>query len=188
MHRHPVRAGSLLIALSLAVCGCVGPKYAPAPYKPAQDRFGAIVLSSTGTLYVCPAIDNLAPECRKRLAPSFSASAHVTQAVEAELKASGLKPVRAGFASGANLAGLRQILSEQPRPSGPAVYLGTQIRWLADDRWTLDAELLSPAGEILFEKRGFCMVLGVARVDAQEVAHMTLRQILADPKFKAALP
>jgi len=187
MHCRSVRAGFLSAALALAVCGCAGPKYAPGAYRAAQDRFGAIVLTCNKKLYVCPAIDNLAPECRKRLAPSFSASAHVTQAVEAELKASGLAFVRADFASGVNLAGLKQILVEQPRKNEQAVYLGTQIRWLADDRWTLDAELLSPAGEVLFEKRGFCIVLGYPRVDTQEIAHMALRQILADPKFKAAL-
>jgi hypothetical protein len=186
--RLPIRAGLVLTTLALAACGCAGPKYAPAAYKPGQERFGVIVLSCAKTLYVCPAIDSLAPECRKRLDPAFSASAHVTQAVEAELKAAGLAPVRPDFTSGASLSGLRLILANRDRKDEQAVYLGTQVRWLSAERWTLDAELLSPGGEVLFEKRGFCVVMGYPKVDAQEIGHMALRQILADPKFKAALP
>jgi hypothetical protein len=79
------------------------------------------------------------------------------------------------------------VLSEKADQSENAVYLGTELLWLSPGRWTLDAKLLSPLGRVLFEKRGICVVFGVPKVDTQEVTHMAIRQILADPVFKRVL-
>ena len=176
-----------LLAVALAG-GCASSGgYAPAPYRAAQDRFGPIALPTAKKIYVCPTIDSLTPENRKRLAPSFTPWAYATDAIEQELKASGVVPVRPSFAFGPSFESLRQVLAERADKRENAVYLGTELLWLGPNRWTLDARLFAPSGGTLFEKRGFCVMLGGNRVDAQEVTHMALRQILADPRFRTAL-
>jgi hypothetical protein len=206
----------------LLLAGCAIPKYAPPRYQAAQKRFGAIPLATTNKVYVCATIDSLTPANREWLDPKFTPWEHVTDAVEKELRASGLTPVRTSLAFGPGFDSLRQALAQKADPSEKAVYLGTELLWLSPHRWTLDAKLLAPSGAVLFEKRAICMVLGAdpdnmreaavicAPVQQQqnqnpffapveeatdtnrasyveEVTHMTLRQILADPKFKEAL-
>lgn len=182
-------AGFIGLTLALLGAGCVGPAYAPGPYKAAQDRFGAIELPAAGqTVAVCPVIDRLTPENRKRLKPVFTPWTYVTEAFEAELRASGLKPVRAAFAFGPSFAELQKAIREQPADeTARKVYLGTELLFLNSSMWILDAELISPKGEVLFAKRGLSSVWGNATIDEQQVIHMVLRQILADSRFKAAL-
>ena len=180
----------LLLPLCAALAlsgGCMSQKYSAEPYRAAQDRFGAIALATSKQVYVCPTIDSLAPECRKHLASKFTPWEHATDAIEKELQASGVQPVRPAFACGPSFDSLKQAVGEKAVKGEKAVYLGTELLWLAAGRWTLDAKLLDPTGKVLFEKRGICVVLGVPKVDAQEVTHMALRQILADPLFQQAL-
>ena len=216
--RHPLHA----LLLLLLTAGCAMPRFAPPRYEAAQDRFGPIRLATTNRVYVCATIDSLTPENRDWLEPSFTPWEHVTDAIEKELKASGITPVRTSLAFGPGFEDLQRALAQKANPNEKAVYLGTELLWLSPHRWTLDARLFAPSGAVLFQKRGICMLLGagpdnlreaesisapvqpqrqnqnsffVPVEDAptnqaafvQEVTHMTLRQILADPKFKEAL-
>ena len=196
-----------LVAIIMLTGGCATPKYKAERYKAAQDRFGAITLPTEKKLYLCPAIDGLPPECRQCLDPKFTPWAYATDAIEQELKVSGIHPVRPEFASGPSFDSMKQVISEKANKSEKAVYLGIELLWLTQTQWSMDAKLFSPAGDVLFEKRGICVVFGLKKVDeqeaknmtaqqirersqkidTQEVAHMTIRQILADPAFKKAL-
>lgn len=176
----------VLAAMSILLGGCAT-KYSAERYKTAQDRFGAIALSTAKKVYLCPTIDSLPPECRSSLDPKFTPWQHAMDAFEEELKTSGIKPERPAFAFGPGFDSLKQVITEKANKSENAVYLGTDLLWLAPDRWTVDAELLSPSGTTIFQKRGMCVVLGLQKRDPQEVTHMAIRQILADPKFIQAL-
>lgn len=176
-----------LLPLLLALAGgCATSGYIPPRYQAEQNRFGAIRLTAGKKIYVCPAIDRLTTEDRERLDSSFTAWEYVTDAVEKELRASGLAPVRATIAFGPGFDSLQQALREKAAKSEKAVYLGIELLRLTPNRWTLDAKLFDPAGAVLFEKRGLCMVFD-NRPDTQEIAHMALRQILADPRFQNAI-
>ena len=178
----------LLLPLLLVAGGCSTPSgYLPPRYEAAQNRFGAIKLTSTRKLYVCPAIDRLTPENREWLDAKFTAWEYATDAIEQELKASGLAPLRATLAFGPGFDSLQHILAERANKSEKAVYLGTELLWLSSNQWALDAKLFAPTGAVLFEKRGLCTIQGSDKVDAQRVTHMALRQILADPGFQKAL-
>ena len=168
--------------------GCVSaPKYMPTCYESAQSRFGTIPLPAAKKFYLCPTIDSLPADCRSVLDTKFIPSSYTTDAIEQELKTSGLNPVRPDFTFGPGFDPLKQSISEKADKSEKAVYLGTELLWLSAGLWSLDAKLFSPAGDILFEKRGICSVNDIPQLDSQMVLHMTLRQILADPKFKQAL-
>jgi len=184
------RTACLGLGLALLAAGCAAPTYAPGPYKAAQDRFGALGLPVSGaTVVVCPVIDRLTPENRKRLAPTFTPWTYVTEAIEAELREAGLKPERADFAFGPSLEGLREAIRAQTDAAvARRVYLGLELLALTPSLWILDAELISPAGDVLAAKRAHSSVWGHLAVDEQQMIHMLLRQILADPRFKAALP
>jgi hypothetical protein len=191
MDTRPLRAGRVVLTLACLVvlsAGCAAPKkYAPTRYAAAQDRFGDISLQTTKKVYVCPTIDRLPPGCRDLLDPKFTPWEHVTDVIEKELTASGITPVRPGFEFGPGFDSLKQVVSEKADQSENAVYLGTELLWLAPGRWTVDAILLSPAGTSLFEKRGTCVIYGFGAVDEQEVTHMAIRQILADRSFREAM-
>lgn len=182
-------AAGLILAL-LAGGGCVSPSYAPAPYKPAQDRFGAIPLPASGAkLVVCPTIDRLSPANRKRLSPAFTPWVYLTEALEAELRTSGLTPDRAAFAFGPSFEALREAIRNQPESaSRDRLFLGTELLTLTPALWILDAELISPRGECLFAKRAIASTWGTLPVDEIQQVHMLLRQVLADPRLKAAFP
>ncbi|WP_372846928.1 hypothetical protein [Pontiella sp.] len=175
------------LTILLLSVGCATQKYSAARYQAAQHRFGAIELPAHKKLYLCPTIDRIDPRCRKTLDPSFTPWTHATDAFEQELKSSGLVPARPGFAFGPSFDSLKQMVAEKADKSENAVYLGTELLWLSLRQWTVDAVLLSPSGQVLFEKRGICVIYGGADADAQTVTHMAIRQILADPKFKQAL-
>lgn len=187
--RFQLRASLAALALALLAGGCASPSYAPPPYRAAQDRFGVIELPAAGkTIRVCPVIDRLTVENRKRLAPAFTPWTYLTEAIEAELRASGVKPERVTFAFGPDFRDLREAIQKQAGADEKAVYLGTELLQLSPSIWIVDAELISPKGEVLFAKRASSSVWGNLAVDEQQLLHMTLRQILADPRFKAALP
>ena len=171
----------------LLAAGCATEGYLPPRYQAAQNRFGAIRLTTTKKVYVCPTIDRLTPENRAWLDEKFTPWEHVTAAMEQELTASGLQPVRATLTFGPGFDSLQRSLADKANKNEKAVYLGTEILWLSANQWSLDARLFSPAGTVLFEKRGICAVFGTDKVDTQEVTHMALRQILADPGFQKAL-
>lgn len=175
------------LGLILLAAGCAAPKlYAPAAYQPAQTRFGAIELPAGKTVYVCPVIDRLSPAARKKLSPDFTPWSYVTEALENELRASGVATRRPGFAFGPGFREWREAVMAKANKEEKAVYLGTELLVLSPARWVMDVQVASPDGELLFEKRGLCALWNTA-VDEQKILHMTLRQILADPKFKAAL-
>lgn len=179
-----------LIALAVVALlsgGCATSKYSAERHKSAQDRFGSVTLSTEKKVYLCQTIDSVIPDCQKLLDPKFTPWEHAYDAIEQELKASGLTPLKPDFTSAPSFDGLKQILADRANKSENAVYLGTELIWLSGSRWTLDAKLFSPNGVVLFEKRGICMVIGIEKIDAQEVTHMAIRQIIADPKFKEAL-
>ena len=177
-----IGAGLILLA-----AGCASPKFKPSAYKAAQDRFGAIALPAGAPVCVCPVIDKLSPEARKGLAADFTPWVFVTEALEAELKAAGASTRRPAFSFGPDFLDLQKAIREHARPEDRAVYLGTELWVLSPTLWILDAQILSPRGELLFAKRALCSVWGYLKVDEQQLVHMTLRQILADPRFKAAL-
>ena len=181
---------SLLTFLTLT-CACSQKKYAPARYTSAQDRFGDIELQTVKKVYLCPTIDSLQPKCRKLLDPAFTPYEHVTDAFEKELLACGVTPLRPDFEFGPDFDSLQQVIKEKANQSENAVYLGTELLWLSRGQLSLDAKLYDPSGTILFEKRGVCMIFGLLNdevgKEGQEIAHMTLRQILADPQFNQVL-
>ena len=177
--------GSLPILMLAA--GCASEGYAPPRYQAAQSRFGAIHLTTTKKVYVCPTMDRLTPENRAWLDAKVTAWEHATDAVEQELKASGLKPVRTTLAFGPGFDSLQQVLADKADKNEKAVYLGTALLWLSAHEWSMDARLFAPTGAVLFEKRGICAVFGSDKEDTQEITHMALRQILADPAFQKAL-
>lgn len=182
------RALLRVLPMFLLAAGCVTPeKFTPARYQAAQERFGAIRLTTAKKVYVCPTIDSLSPENREFLAPGFTPWAYATDAIEQELKASGLHPVRTTLAFGPGFDSLQQVLSQKADRAEQAVYLGTELLVFTSNHVTVDAKLLNPSGGVLFEKRGLCVVFNVCGTNMQEVVHMSLRQILADPKFQAAL-
>lgn len=176
----------VLVVMALLLGGCAE-KYSPQRYQSLQSRFGAIALSTNKKVYLCPAVDSLPSECRKSLDPKFTPWQYATDAFEEELKTSGVTPQRPAFAFGPGLDSLKQAVTEKANKSENAVYLGTDLLWLSPNRWTVDAALFSPKGDTLFQKRGICVIFGLQKGDDQEVAHMAIRQILADPKYKQAL-
>ncbi len=175
---------SLVLALAN---GCATSGYAPPRYQAAQNRFGAIHLTTNQKVYVCPTIDSLTPANRKRLDPQFTTWEHVTDAIEQELKASGIAARRTTLAFGPGFDSLQHVLREKANKAEKAVYLGTELLLLEPNQWALDAKLFAPNGNVLFEKRSICVEYGSEKVDTQEVTHMALRQILADPRFQMAL-
>lgn len=178
----------LLAAVLLVLTGCAKPQlYGPQKYESAQDRFGAIELSSAKKVYLCPAIDQLPLECRNQLDPGFIPGEYTTDAFEKELNASGINPVRPTFAFDPSFSGLKQAILDNADPSEDAAYLGVELLWSRNERWALDAKLFSADGNVMFEKRAICAMFGVYPVDPQEITYMTLRQILSDPEFRKAL-
>jgi len=178
----------VLSAIVLLSGGCATTsKYSAERYKPAQDRYGAISLHTAKKFYLCPTIDSVVPECRKLLDPSFTPWTYATDAIEQELKVSSVNPIRPEFTFGPSFDSIKQVIAEKANKSENAVYLGTELLWLTGSQWTIDAKLYAPTGDLLFEKRGICIVLGVTTNDAQEVTHMAIRQIIADPKFEQVL-
>jgi hypothetical protein len=177
----------MLLCVALLASGCTTSRYKPAPYKPAQDRFGAIALPLGAPVYVCPVIDSLTQHDRKQLAPDFTPWTFVTEAIEAELKVSGAAPRRPDFAFGPSFESLRKEIRERAKPEDRIAYLGSDLLMLSPGLWILDAELISPRGETVFGKRALFATQGHLKIDEQQTLHMILRQILADPRFKAAL-
>ena len=48
MRRLRLPTGFLALGAALLAAGCASPRYAPGPYKPAPDRFGALALPAGG--------------------------------------------------------------------------------------------------------------------------------------------
>jgi hypothetical protein len=121
------------------------------------------------------------------LAPDFTPWTYVTEAIEAELKISGTVPRRPSFEFGPSFEALRKGIREQAKPEDRIVFLGSELLMLSPGLWILDAEVVSPQGEAVFGKRALFMTRGTLKIDEPQTVHMLLRQILADPRFKAAL-
>ena len=172
------------------VCSCTQ-KYKPASYQSAQDRFGIIELQTSKKFYLCPTIDNLPSACRKLLHKTFTPYEYATDAIEKELVYSGVIPERFKYETGPYFKSLQDVIKEKSNKSENAIYLGTELLWLDNQQLSLDAKLYNPSGEIVFEKRGICLVFGPLNdpkgKEGQEIAHMTIRQILNDPKFNQVL-
>ena len=121
----------------------------------------------------------------------FTPYEYVTDAIEKELLASGITPERISFDTGPDFDSLQTVIKEKSNKSEDAVYLGTKLLWLDRMQLSIDAKLYSQAGEIVFEKRGICIIYGSLNdpkgKEGNEIAYMTLRQILNDPQFKQVL-
>ena len=84
---------------------------------------------------------------------------------------------------------MREAIRNQPESaSRDRLFLGTELLTLTPALWILDAELISPRGECLFAKRAIASTWGTLPVDEIQQVHMLLRQVLADPRLKAAFP
>jgi hypothetical protein len=174
------------LALAILLSGCAAPKFAVSPYHANPDRFGAIHLVASNKLCLSPVIERLDEDNRRFIDPKFSTSAYLTDALDQELTAAGVRPVRTPFAVGPGFDAARQAIAAQANKSEAAVYLVSEVRWFGPVKLTLDAKLFSPSGSVLFEKRGLCLMLN-AQAGSQTVAYMALRQIIADPAFQKAL-
>ena len=131
---------------------------------------------------------------RKFIDPTFSTTAYLTDALEQELIAAGVTPIRTPFAVGPGFIAAQQTITSQTNKQENAVYLVGEVRWFGPSKLTLDAKLYSPSGTILFEKRGLCIMLNMApngqmdkSVTSQKITNMALRQIIADPAFQKAI-
>jgi len=79
------------LGLLVTLAGCVTPaKFSPAPYSVDPNR--PYRLSSNRTVTVCPAFDRLTEEARAQLSPAFNSAAYLTDAVQKELTAAGIRP------------------------------------------------------------------------------------------------
>ena len=174
------------LALAMLAGGCAGPKFAAPKYRANRAGFAAIHLAAPGKVYVSPVIERLGEDNRSILSPKFSTSAYLTDALEQELTAAGVTPLRTPFAVGPGFAAAQQTIAAQANPQEAAVYVISEVRWFGPVKVTLDAKLYSPSGRILFEKRGLCILL-YAGATSQTMTQMALRQIIADPAFQKAV-
>ena len=181
---------ALSIVPLMLTCSCAK-KYMPARYLSSQDTLGEINLQSSMKVYLCPTIDSLPKSCRNMLNKKFTPYEYVTDAIEKELLASGITPERVSFDTGPGFDSLQTVIKEKSNKSEDAVYLGTELLWLDRMQLSMDAKVYSPSGEVVFEKRGICIIYGPLNdpkgKEGNEIAYMTLRQILNDPKFKQVL-
>ena len=177
---------SFSLALTILAGGCVEPKFAAPKYQTNPARFSPVRLATSNKFYLCPAIDGLGENNRRVIDPNFSTPAYLTDALEQELTAAGVTPLRAPFAVGPGFSAAQQTIAAQANQQEAAVYLVSQVQWFDAVRLTLDAKLYSPSGRILFEKRGLCIMLNAAATP-QTITQMALRQIIADPAFHKAV-
>jgi hypothetical protein len=176
----------LSLVLAILAGGCAGPKFAAPKYHTNPSRFAALHLATPNKVYLSPVMDGLTENNRRLLNSKFSTSAYLTDALQQELTVAGLTPLPTPFAVGPNFSAAQRTISAQANQQEAAVYVISQVRWFDPVRITLDAKLLSPAGRILFEKRGLCVMLN-AGANSQTVTQMALRQIIADPAFQQAV-
>jgi hypothetical protein len=169
--------------LAALVAGCAGPKFAPPRYKAGATL---AQLTTTNKVYLSRILDRLGEDNRKFIDPKFSTAAYLTDALQQELAATGLKPVEAPFAVGATFVAAQQTITDQANKQEAAVYIVGEVQWINSVKLTLDMKVYSPRGAVLFEKRGLCVMLN-CNATPQVVTHMVMRQIVADPNFQKAI-
>jgi hypothetical protein len=176
----------VVMVLVSIVCGCSSPKFTAPRYKIDPNGIGVVHLNTPNKIYISPTIERLGEDNRKLIDPNFSTTAYLTDALEKELTAAGVTPLRTPFAVGPDFRAAQETIVSQANKQEGAVYLVSEVRWFGPVKLTLDAKLYSPSGTILFEKRGLCMILNTS-VTSQKITNMALRQILADPAFQKAV-
>jgi hypothetical protein len=82
---------------------------------------------------------------------------------------------------------VQDLLRRGQNSNENAVFIATKILCFAANHWVMDVKVFSSQGEVRFEKRGICFIVGMEKVNDREVAAQTLRQIIADPLFQGAI-
>jgi hypothetical protein len=167
--------------------GCAGKLYTPPPYAAAPDRFGAIHLAPTKKIYLCPAIDGVAADCRATLDKKFTPYSYLTDALEKEFAAAGVTVQQPPFEIGGSFTGASETIKNHTPHEENAVFFVSELVCITQWKVTFDAKVYSGSGDLLFEKRGLCIVLQVPPPESQLVTHMALRQVLAAPEFAKVL-
>jgi hypothetical protein len=136
---------------------------------------------------ICPAFDRLTDTDHARLAPTFSASSYLTDAVEKELTAAGIPHDRADFTYAPSFEGVQQAIQGGAVKHAGNFVLAEAINHMPSDRiMSCDFKLYSEHGELLFEKRCLCMNYSTER-DWLFTPHMVMQQLFADPNFQRVI-
>lgn len=159
--------------------GCAtAPTFSLPRYQPAAERYVNLQPSAAKNVYLAPIIARLDPRNEQSLAPDFSVSNYLTDAMEQELQAAGITPGRAPFEVGPTLAEAEAAIIERADQPVDAVYVTGEVLWFGpvdmfsgfrsgmdaisrtfQTRITVDVRVYSAKGETLFAKRGFCTLL-----------------------------
>ena len=177
---------SISLGLALLTGGCAAPKFSPPKYRIARAGFSPIQLATANKVYVSPIMERLVEDNRRIIDPKFSTAAYLTDALEQELAAAGVTPLRTPFPVGPGFTAAQQTIAAQANPQEAARYVVGEVQWFGPTKLTLDTKLYSPSGGVLFEKRGLCIMLNTGAT-SQKITQMALRQILADPAFQKAV-
>ncbi|MGP8199075.1 MAG: hypothetical protein ACLQU4_06180 [Limisphaerales bacterium] len=170
-------AGILVVATLINGCK-TGPRFALTRYQPASERFAAVQLSPARKVYLCPVIARLDSKNVRLLDREFSVSEYLTDALEQELNAAGVKPEPAPFQSGAALSGVAPVITRRANRPANAVYVAGEVLWFGpvdtssghqsgfaaesetfESRVTIDVAVYSASGKTLFAKRGLCSLV-----------------------------
>jgi len=190
--KSPFTRAAILIGPGMALLfgGCAT-TLAPARYAVSPSRpYRPVTLR---TIYVCPSFDRLDVPNRAELDPSFNPSAYLTDALEQELAAAGLRSQRTSFAFAPDFSGLSKALKNGSLPNRNAVVLSSAINHFSRNReLSCDFKVYSSDGRLLFEKRG--LFIGASLLNQPDVGdgpleapRMVMQQLFADPEFQKAL-
>ncbi len=176
-HRVGPLAG--ILAVATLINGCkTGPRFALPPYQPASQSLAAVQLAPARKVYLCPVIAGLDRSNARLLDPKFSVSEYLTDALQQELNAAGVKPELAQFKPGVALSGMSKTIARQAHRPANAVYVASEVSWFGpvdtfsahqsgmdaksetfQSRVTIDVAVYSASGELLFAKRGLCSLV-----------------------------
>ena len=177
----------LLGLLCLFAGACTAKRYAPDRYQSDPARFGSTNLTTSKTVYLCPGIDRITNDNRRLLEERFAVAAHVTDALQTELATSGITCQRSPLPAVPDFYNIADLLRRRQVSDENSVFIATKILCFAANHWVMDVKVFSSQGEVRFEKRGICFIVGMEKVNDREVAAQTLRQIIADPLFQGAI-
>lgn len=178
----------LCLGLLCVLAGaCTAKRYAPDRYQSDPTRFGSTNLTTSKTVYLCPGIDRITSDNRRLLEDRFSVHTHVTDALQTELATSGITCQRSPLPAVPDFDGIQNLLRRGHVSNENAVFIATKILCFAANHWVMDVKVFSAQGDVRFEKRGICFIVGMEKVNDREVAAQTLRQIIADPLFQGAI-
>ncbi len=119
-----------ILAVATLINGCkTGPRFALPPYQPASQSLAAVQLAPARKVYLCPVIARLDRSNARLLDPKFSVSEYLTDALQQELNAAGVKPEPAQFKPGAALSGMPKTIARQAHRPANAVYVASEVSW-----------------------------------------------------------